>query len=218
MKLAVSFFNWGPSCQTDRARSPFFQFRFIFFILLNFYFWSVFFFSLVPNCTTTQRRFSLRSSIHFFAAHSTFWGSNDCAFPVLPLNPLLKSWAGFDGSSSMTISSQRCRHTRSLSSHPCPAHVFMLIFGNIDDLHKFSNDFFRSTNPEWPKARAIGWQLVLDFLSLISCWERDEEVEKGDRDGKKTETASIGCSRPMPTLSTTLASVSWTRSSPRTSP
>ena len=49
---------------------PFFRFRS--FCTFIFYLWLVFF-SLVPDCTTTKRKFSLLSSIHFFAAQSTFF-------------------------------------------------------------------------------------------------------------------------------------------------
>ena len=157
VKLTVSFFDWGPSCPTDRARSLFSASFFLFFLCFIFGEFSF------RSCLIAQQpseSFSLWSSIDFFAAQSTFVGSNDCTcvFPVLPLHPLRKSRAGFDGSSSTTISSQRCRHTRSPSNDPCLAEVFMIIFNNtsVDDLHKFSNDFFRSTNTEWPKARAIG--------------------------------------------------------------
>ena len=54
VKLTVSFFDRGPSCPTDRARSLFFGF--VLFALFIFYFWLVLF-SLVPDCTTTQRKF-----------------------------------------------------------------------------------------------------------------------------------------------------------------
>ena len=136
MKLTVSFFDRRPSCPTDRARSLFFEF--VLFVLFIFYFWLVLF-SLVPDCTTTQRKFSLRSSIHFFAAQSTFFRvATTVFFPALPLHPLRKCRAGFEGSSSTTISSQRCRHTKSPSSDPRLAKVFMIIFSNLDDLHKFS--------------------------------------------------------------------------------
>ena len=155
MKLTVSFFDRGHSCPTDRARSLFFVF--VLFVLFVFYFWLVLF-SFVPDCTTTQRQFFLRSSINIFAAQSTFFCSNDCVFPVLPLHPLRKSQAGFDGSSSTTISSQRCRHKRSPFSDPRLAEVFMIIFGNMDDLHKFSNDFFRSSSTQWPKCK--GYRLT----------------------------------------------------------
>ena len=54
MKLTVSFFDRGPSCPTDRARSLFFVF--VLFVLFVFYFWLVLF-SLVPDCRATQRKF-----------------------------------------------------------------------------------------------------------------------------------------------------------------
>ena len=41
-----------------------------------------------------------------------------------------------------------------------------------------------------PNARAIGWQLVLDFLFLLRKRRRSRE---GDGDREKTETALIGC-------------------------
>ena len=70
MKLTVSFFDRGPSCPTDRAPSPFFGF--VLFVLFIFYFWFVFF-SLVPDCTTTQRKFSPAVKYPFFAAQTTFF-------------------------------------------------------------------------------------------------------------------------------------------------
>ena len=82
-----------------------------------------------------------------------FLGSNDCVFPVLPF-PCTHSGKVKQAS---TISSQRCRHKRSPSSDPRLAEVFMIIFGNIDDLHKFSNAFFRDHPAlSGPNARAIG--------------------------------------------------------------
>ena len=126
----------------------------------------------------------------------TILSSNDCIFPVLPLHPLRKSRAGFEGSSSTTISSQRCWHTRSPSSDPRLAEVFMIISAAIWTIFTTSSSrkFFRSTNTEWPKARAIRWQLVLDFLFMLRKKRRSRE---GDGDRNKIKTASIGCSRPM---------------------
>ena len=78
MKLTVSFFDRGPSCPTVRARSPFFGF--VLFVLFIFYFWLVFF-SLVPDCTTTQRKFSPAVKYPLFrcSVYRAFLGS-DCIF------------------------------------------------------------------------------------------------------------------------------------------
>ena len=148
------FFDRGPSCPTDRARSLFFDSLFLF---------SLFFLFLVSFLFARARLHNNPANVFPCGQVSTFslfrltcLGSNDCVFPVLPLHPLRQSRAGFDGSSSTTISSERCRHKRGPSSDPRLAEVFMIIFGNMADLHKFSNDFFRSPNNEWPKARAIG--------------------------------------------------------------
>ena len=148
----AKFFRSGTLLPDGSSSVPFFCF--VPFVLFIFYFWLVFF-SLVPDCTTTAKVFPAVKST-FSLLSLPFLGSDDFVFPVLPLHPLRKSGAGFDGSSSTTISSQRCRHTRSPSSDPRLAKVFMIIFGNMDDLHKFSNDFFRPLNTEWPKARVIG--------------------------------------------------------------
>ena len=174
----------------------------------SFYFlFLVSFLFAVPNCTTTQRKFSRAVKYPLFRCSVyLLLGSDNFVFPDLPLHPLRKSGAGFDGSSSTTISSQRCRHTRSPSSDPRLAKVFMIIFGNMDDFHKFSNDFFRSLNTEWPKARAIGWQLVLDFLFMLRKRRRSRE---GRRGWKKIRN---GIDRlPFRTMSTTLASVGLLR-------
>ena len=184
MKLTVSFFDRRPSCPTDRAPSPFFGF--VLFVLFIYFF--LFSFRSCPIAQQPSESFPCGQISTFSLLSLPFLGS-DCVFPVLPLHPLRTSRAGFDGSSSTTISSQRWRHKRSPSSDPLLAEVFMIIFGNMDDLHKFSNDFFRPPNTEWPKQG-----LLVDSLFLISfsCWERDEQVEEGDGE-KKNETASIGC-------------------------
>ena len=82
MKLTVSFFDRGPSCPTVRARSPFFGF--VLFVLFIFYFWLVFF-SLVPDCTTTQRKFSpavkyplFRCSVYLFWVATVFFLFSPC--------------------------------------------------------------------------------------------------------------------------------------------
>ena len=82
VKLTVSFFDRGPSCPTVRARSPFFGF--VLFVLFIFYFWLVFF-SLVPDCTTTQRKFSpavkyplFRCSVYLFWVATVFFLFSPC--------------------------------------------------------------------------------------------------------------------------------------------
>ena len=94
MKLTVSFFDRGPSCPTDRTRSPFFGF--VLFVLFIFYFWLVFF-SLVPDCTTTQRKFSpvvkyllFRCSVYLFWVATVFFLFFPCThslwFTWIPCN------------------------------------------------------------------------------------------------------------------------------------
>ena len=80
--LTVSFFDRGPSCPTDRARSLFFLLRS--FCSFYFLFWLVFF-SLVPDCTTTQRKFSpavkyplFRCSVYLLGLRLCF----SCSFPA----------------------------------------------------------------------------------------------------------------------------------------
>ena len=156
MKLTVSFFDRGPSCPTDRARSLFFSSSF--FLFFYFLYLVSFFFARARLHNNLANFFPCGQVSTFSLLSLPFLGSNDCFFPVLPLHPLRKSQAGFDGSSSTTISSQRCRHKTSPSSDPRLAEVFMIIFGNMDDLHKFSNDFFRSPSTEWPKCK--GYRLT----------------------------------------------------------
>ena len=135
MKLTVSFFDRGPSCPTDRARSLFSSSFFFFFLV---FFLVSFVFARARLHNNPAKVFPCGQVSPFLLLSLPFLGSNDCVFPVLPLHPLRKSQAGFDGSSSTTISSQRCQHKRSPSSDPRLAEVFMIIFGNIDNLHKFS--------------------------------------------------------------------------------
>ena len=153
MKVTVSFFDRGPSCPTVRARSPFFGF--VLFVLFIFYFWLVFF-SLVPDCTTTQRKFSpavkyplFRCSVYLFWVATVFFLFSPCTH------------SGQVEQASMVLRRRPFHHkdddTReALPATLSPPKFSMIIFGNMDDLHKFSNDFFRSPNTEWPKARAIG--------------------------------------------------------------
>ena len=156
MKLTVSFSYRGPSCPTDRARSLFFRLRsfcsFCFLFLVSFVF------ARARLHNNPAKVFPCGQVSTFSLLGLPFLGSNDCVFPVFPLHPLRKSQSGFDGSSSTTISSQRCRHKRSPSSDPRLAEVFMIIFGNMDNLHKFLNDFFRSPITEWPKCQ--GYRLT----------------------------------------------------------
>ena len=210
MKLTVSFFDRGPSCPTDRAPSPFFGF--VLFVLFIFYFWFVFF-SLVPDCTTTQRKLSPAVKYPFFRCPDyLFWGS-DCVFPVLPLHPLRTSRAGFDGSrsSSTTISSQRWRHKRSPSSDPLLAEVFMIIFGNTTGTIFTNSPMISFDHPTLSGPRQ---GLSVDSLFLISFMLRKRRRSRGGgrRKKKKTETASIGHAGCRPRwLSATLASESSTR-------
>ena len=164
MKLTVSFSFGDPPDPLARwiELGAFFRLR----SFCSFYFYFLFvFFSLVPDCTTTQRKFSPAVKYPLFhCSVYLFWVATTVFFLFFPcIQQLRKSGAVFDGSSSWTISSQRCRHTRSPSSDPRLAEVFMITFGNMDDLHKFSNDFFRSPNTEWTKQG-----LSVDSLFLIS--------------------------------------------------
>ena len=71
------FFLSGILLPDGSSSVPFFVF--VLFVLFLFYFWLVFL-SLVPDYTTTLRKFFLWSSINFFDAQSTFFFfcSNDC--------------------------------------------------------------------------------------------------------------------------------------------
>ena len=78
----VSFFDRGPSCPTDRARSLFFVF--VLFVLFVFYFWLVLF-SLVPDCTTTQRKFFPAVKYQpFRCLVYLFWVATTVFFPFFP--------------------------------------------------------------------------------------------------------------------------------------
>ena len=149
------FFRSGPSCPTDRARC--FFFGFVLFVLFIFYFLLIFF-SLVPDCTTTQRKFSPAVKYPLFAAHSTSFGWQrlcfSCSSPCT--HPLRKSGAGFDGSSSSTISSQRCRHTRSPSSDPRRSfHDLLRQYGRFSQVL----EWFLSITRHWV-AQSKGYRLT----------------------------------------------------------
>ena len=158
------FFRSGTLLPDGLSSVPFFLLRS--FCSFYFLFLSVFFL-LVSDCTTSQRRFPPAVKYPLFRCSIyLFWVATTVFFLFFPCtHPLRKSGAGFDGSSSTTISSQICRHTRSPSSDLRLAEVFMITFGNMDDLHLFSNDFFRSSNTEWPRPKQ---GLSFDSLFLIS--------------------------------------------------
>ena len=158
MKLTVSFFRSGTLLPDGSSSVPFFRLRS--FCSFCFLFWLVLF-SLVLDRTTTQRKFFPAVKYQLFRCSLSlpFLGSNDCVFPVLPLHPLRKSQAGFDGSSSTTISSQRCRHKRSPSSDSCLAEVFMIIVASAIWMIFTSSRLISFDHPaaalSGPNARAI---------------------------------------------------------------
>ena len=156
MKLTVSFFDRGPSCPTDRARSLFFGFVLL---LFNFLFLVSFVFARAWLHNNPAKVFPCGQVSTFSLLSLPFLSSNDCISPVLPLHPLRKSRAGFEGSSSTTISSQRCLHTRSPSSDPRLAEVFMIIFCNLDDLHNVKFPKVLSINQHWV-AQSKGYRLT----------------------------------------------------------
>ena len=155
MKLTVSFFSIGDPLARRIELGPFFRFR----SFCSFYF--LFLVSFLFVCAWLHNNpakvFPCGQVSTFSQLSLPFLSSNDCIFPVLPLHSLRKSQAGFEGSSSTIISSQRCRHTGSPSSDPCLAEVFMIIFGNLDDLHKFSKVL--SINQHWV-AQCKGYRLT----------------------------------------------------------
>ena len=156
------FFNRGPSCSTDRAQSLFFGF--VLFVLFIFYFWLVNF-SLVPDCTTTQRKFfpAVKYSL-FRCSVYLFWVATTVFFLFFPC-----THSGKVEQASKVLRRRPSHHkdadTReALQATPASpklswsSSAIWMIFTTS------TRKFFRSTNTEWPKARAIGWQLVLDFL------------------------------------------------------
>ena len=189
MKLTVSFFDRGPSCPTDRARSLFFRLRS--FCSFCFLFWLVLF-SLVPDCTTTQRKFFpavkyqlFCCSVYlFFSAMTVFFLFFPCthsgkvkqASMVLPRRPSHHKDADTRESLPATLASPKFSWSSS---------AIWTIFTSSRMIS------FNHPALSGPNARAIGWQLVLDFLFLLRKRRRSREGD-GDRK-KKAETASIGC-------------------------
>ena len=167
-------------CPTDRARSLFFGF--LLFVLLIFYFWLVFFL-LVPDCTTTRRKFFPAVKYPLFRCSVyLFWVAMTVFFLFFP-----STHSGKVEQASMVLRRRPSHHKDADTREALPATLAWpkfswsssAIWTIFTSSWKISVD---QPTLSGPKARAIGWQLVLDFLS---CWERDEEVEKGDRDRKK---------------------------------
>ena len=169
MKLTVSFFDRGPSCPTDWARSFFSVSFFLFFLL---FFWLVFF-SLVLDCTTQRKFFPavkyplFRCSVyHFWVATTVF-----CLF--FPC-----THSGKVEQASKVLRRRPSHHkdadTREAIQATLASPKFSWSSSAIWTIFTTSRKFFWSTNTEWPKARAIGWQLVLDFLfKLRKRWSRE---------------------------------------------
>ena len=170
------FFDRGPSCPTDWARSLFFGF--VLFVLFIFFYWLVFF-SLVPDCTTTQRKFFpavkyplFRNSVYLFLS------SNDCIFLFFPC-----THSGKVEQASKVLRRPPSHHkdadTREAFRATLASPKFSWSSSAIWTIFTSSRKFFRSTNTEWPKARAIGWQLVLDILFMLRKRRRSREGGRG---------------------------------------
>ena len=204
MKLTVSFFDRGPSCPTDRARSPFFGF--VLFVLFIFYFWLVFF-SLVPDCTTTQRKFSpavkyplFRCSVYLLWVATVFFQFFPCTH------------SGQVEQASMVLRRRPFDHKDDDTREALPATLSSPKFSwsSSEIWTIFTSS--RMISFDHPTLSGPKQGLSVDSLFLISfsCWERDEEVEKGDGDTKKKNRNGMN-RLPFRSMSATLASVSSTR-------
>ena len=92
------FFRSGTLLPDGSSSVPFFVF--VLFVLFVFLFLVSFVFARsCPIAQQPSESFSLQSSINFLLPSLPFLCSNGCVFPVLPLHPLRKSQAGFNGSS-----------------------------------------------------------------------------------------------------------------------
>ena len=172
MKLTVSFFDRGPFCPTDRARDLFSASFFLILFFLFFYFLLVLF-SLVPDCTTSQRKVSpavkyplFRCSVYLFGVATTV------CFPVLPLHPPTpEKWSRlrwFFVYDHLITKMPTFEKPFQRPSTARLAEVLMITFSNMDDLHKFSNDFFRSPVPTLSGPKQ-GLSVDSFFLISFSC-------------------------------------------------
>ena len=119
-----------------------------------------------------------------FPAHSTIYGKQrlcfSCSSPAPTGNCELPSMVlQFVDDHLIT---KLPAHKHPLSE---PRRSFMITFGNGDDLHKFSNAFFGSTDTEWSKTKAVSWQLPLDLVFMLrKRWGRRKGREEGRGDRK----------------------------------
>ena len=173
------FFRSGTLLPDGLSSVPFFVF--VLFVLFVFYFWLVFF-SLVPDCTTTQRKFFLRSSINFFAAQSTvffFFVATTVFFLFFSC-----THSGKVKQASLVLrrrpSHQKDGDTREALPATLASPKFSWSSSAIWTIFT-SSRMISSDHPglSGPNARAIGWQLVLDFLFLLRKRRRSRE---GDGD------------------------------------
>ena len=182
MKLTVSFFDRGPSCPTDRARS--FSFGFILFVLFTFIFGE---FSVCSSLIAQQpsERFSLRSNIQFFAAQSTLFRVATTVFFLF----FRCTHSGKVEQASMVLLGRPCHHkdadTREAPQASLAWPKFSWSSSAIWTIFTRSRTLsFDQPTLSGPRLPTQG--LSVDSLFLISflCWARDEEVEKGEGKGQ----------------------------------
>ena len=207
MKLTVSFFDRGPSCPTDRARSLFFVF--VFFVLFVFYFWLVLF-SLVPDCTTIKRKFFPAVKYQLFCCPVyLFFVATIVFFLFFPC-----THSGKVKQASMVLRRRPSHHKDADTREALPATLaspkFLWSSSAIWTIFTSSRIIsFDHPALGGPNARAIGWQHVLDFLFLLRKRRRSREGD-GDRKKKKKNRNDIDW-LSFQSMSATLASVSSTR-------
>ena len=167
-------FRSGTLLPDGSSSVPFFGF--VLFVLFLFYFWLVSGFSLVPDCTTSQRKFSpavkyplFRCSVYLFGVAATLF------FLFIPCTHSRKV-----EQTSMVLRRRPFHHKDANTREALPATLASQKFSWSSSaiwtiFTSSQNDFFRSPNTEWPKARTIGWQLVLDFLFML---RKGTEMEK----------------------------------------
>ena len=178
MKLTVSFFDRGPSCPTDRARCLFFSF--VLFVLFIFLFFVSFLFARARLHNKPAKVFPCGKVSTFSLLSLPFWGSNDCAFPVLPLHPPSPEkwsrlrWFFVDEHLITKMPTYEKPFQRPSPRRSFHDHLWQ--YGRSSQVLEW---FLSSPNTEWIKARAIGWQLVLGFLFMLRKRRRSREGGRG---------------------------------------
>ena len=186
MKLTVSFFRSGTLLPDGSSSVPFFGF--VLFVLFIFYFWLVFF-SLVPDCTTTQRKFSsavkyplFRCSVYLFWVATVFFLFSPCTHSRQVEQ------------ASMVLRRRPFHHKDDDAREALPATLSSPKFSwsSSEIWTIFTSS--RMISFDHPTLSGPKQGLSVDSLFLISFMlrKRRRSREGGRRKKKKTETASIG--------------------------